>query len=425
MLLVIKKLFLVFVLFPVVAFASVDIEPFEMKNVPVSEFIQWYSKVTNNNVVIGSGVEGRVSAYGNRLNFSDVDQFFTLVMHSHGYDVSRESGVVAVNKGLKPVFDPDSVGFVVYNFKNIDAVKAVSSLRNALSASVPDAFVINQGSSVQASQGSQYTAKNFIEILPASNGVIVVADVDRLEFVRSLMPQIDTRQKQILIEAVILETDITDSQTIDFDLSSALSSNGFSFISKTAGVLTSDLDLDDLSNGGHLVVSSGGDIRGLVSALSAYDNNKILSTPKLLVMDRERGYITVGQNVPFLVGTETTSGGTTIQRIERKDVGLSLTVTPVIIGNSVKLRINQSSSSVTASTQAKDIITNQRTIETVASVLSGESIVLGGMIADEQVLSESGVPILKDIPFLGRLFTSDSTRTVKRELSVIIKTAII
>lgn len=424
------KMLLLVIVFPIAAFAEFDglpVRPFEMKNVPVSEFVHWYATATKNNVILGAGIEGRISAYGSRLRFAEIDHFFNRVMRSHGFEVTRENGVITVTPGESSenvIFDPDKTGFIVYNFEHIDVTRAVTSLRAALSASIPDNFVSDHQTSSQVPV-IQASSTNSIEILPSSNGVIVVADIDRLDFIRSLMPEIDTRQKQVLVEAVILETDITDAESLNFDLTSALAENGFSFVSKTANVLTESLELDDISAGGHLVLSSGGSIRGLVSALSTYDNNKILSTPKLLVMDRERGYISVGQNVPFLVGTETTSGGNTIQRIDRRDVGLSLAVTPVVIGNSVKLTINQTSSSVTSSTQARDIITNQRTISTTASVLSGESIVLGGMISDEQTESESGIPGLKKIPFLGRLFRSDSSQSVQRELSIILKTQII
>ncbi|EMN7322031.1 hypothetical protein WB896_004423 [Vibrio vulnificus] len=141
-------------------------------------------------------------------------------------------------------------------------------------------------------------------------------------------------------------------------------------------------------------------------------------------MDRERGYITVGQNVPFLVSNESNDNGNIIQRIERKDIGVMLEVTPHVMGNDIVLSINQESSSVTDSTVASDIITNKRTLMTTVAVKSGQTIVLGGLISDENRVTKSGVPVLQDIPLLGALFRSESTNKVQKELRVVIKTTV-
>lgn len=229
--------------------------------------------------------------------------------------------------------------------------------------------------------------------------------------------------RQVVIEAVILETDLGNSESLGVNLSSALAANGFTAITNTIDKVAS---ITSLSEGGHLVFSQGGDIRGLVTAISKDSNAKILSTPNILVMDRERGNISVGQNVPFLVSREITDGGNTIQQIERKDVGVTLSVTPHILASGeIVLQISQESSSVTNSTQAADIITNKRSISTVAKVKDGQTIALGGLVSDETRLSHSGVPLLKDIPWLGRLFRSESSETVQRELTVMIKTVIL
>ena len=151
-------------------------------------------------------------------------------------------------------------------------------------------------------------------------------------------------------------------------------------------------------------------------------------TPELAIAISvmERGHISVGQNVPFLVSNEVSENGNTIQKIQRKDVGISLSVTPhVLSSGQVILKINQESSSVTNSTQASDIITNKRSISTVAKMMDGETIALGGLVSEETRQSESGVPMLKDLPFIGRLFRSESKETVQRELTVLIKTQIL
>ncbi len=132
----------------------------------------------------------------------------------------------------------------------------------------------------------------------------------------------------------------------------------------------------------------------------------------MLITDREQGYITVGQNVPFLVSSEVTDGGNTIQKIERQNVGVSLRVTPHIIGDTVLMNINQTSSSVSNSDIASDIITNNRQIQTVIQAKDGQSIILGGLVGEESRSNDTGVPILKDILLIGSLFSSTSGREI-------------
>ncbi|MEC6823614.1 hypothetical protein VXS02_09245 [Photobacterium piscicola] len=108
--------------------------------------------------------------------------------------------------------------------------------------------------------------------------------------------------------------------------------------------------------------------------------------------------------MPFLVSSEVTDGGNTIQKIERQNVGVSLRVTPHIIGDTVLMNINQTSSSVSNSDIASDIITNNRQIQTVIQAKDGQSIILGGLVGEESRNNDRGVPILKDIPLIGSLF---------------------
>ncbi|MEZ9171306.1 hypothetical protein AB4122_07570 [Vibrio cyclitrophicus] len=166
-------------------------------------------------------------------------------------------------------------------------------------------------------------------------------------------------------------------------------------------------------------------LSALVKAVQSSEDTELLSRPNMLIMDREKGYITVGQNVPFLTSSEVTDGGNTIQRIERQDVGVSLEVVPHVLGDDVVLIINQESSSVTNSAIASDIMTNKRTLQTVVKVRDRQTIALGGLISSEERKSVSGVPLLMDIPLLGGLFRSEGTSQIKKELKVVIKTTIL
>lgn len=267
-------------------------------------------------------------------------------------------------------------------------------------------------------------SRHSVDPLIASNALLFVATKGQLGALDNLVSQIDLDIRQVMIQAIILEKDVSDSKELGVNLGSSLSKNDFALDASTNTSLSSNLGA--LTLGTYAPLGSAGSLTGLISALVSDEKTKILSTPNILVMDRELGRISVGQNVPFLVSTQTTDGGVQTQSIERKDVGVSLSVTPHVLGSGeVVLKITQESSSVTSSAQARDIITNQRSISTVARVIDGETIALGGLISNETRKSITGVTVLMDIPYLGRLFKSESESSSQKELMVFIKTMVL
>lgn len=394
------------------------LDSFEARKAPIEDFVSWVSKQSANNIILGRGVEGTISVHVKNLDSTEVMALFSQVMQANGYQVLHESDFYKVVIDTTQTVKVVALETKLYKLNYIRNTKAREVFNSLLSINAP----------ITKTDESELTAKvtfsnHSVEILPTSNALLVSATPEKIAALDEFVSAIDTDSKQVMIEAIIMETDVGNSKSTGVNLSSALLSNGFSLVSTTANAVS---DLTKLSVGGSAVYSSGGDIRGLVTALINDENTKILSTPNILVLDRERGHISVGQNVPFLVSREISESGNTIQQIQRKDVGISLSVTPhVLSSGQIILQINQESSSVTNSTQASDIITNQRSISTVAKMMDGETMALGGLVSEETRKSESGVPMLKDLPFIGRLFRSESKETVQRELTVLIKTQIL
>ena len=152
-----------------------------------------------------------------------------------------------------------------------------------------------------------------------------------------------------------------------------------------------------------------------------------------MTTDNEEASISVGQEVPFLSGSFSNTGGGTVgavnpfQTIQREQVGVKLTITPQINeGDSMLLKISQEVSSIASSSEgAADLITKERTIETTVIVEDGGILVLGGLIEDTLRESDQKVPILGSIPILGNLFRSRSTDLVKTNLMVFIRPKIL
>jgi general secretion pathway protein D len=150
----------------------------------------------------------------------------------------------------------------------------------------------------------------------------------------------------------------------------------------------------------------------------------------VITLDNEEAQIKVAQEVPFLTGTFTNTGGTggavnPFQTIERKEVGNILKITPQITDeDTILLKIEQEASGIAAAAaqvSSTDLVTNKRTISTRVLVDDGGMIVLGGLIEDRLTESESRVPVLGKIPVLGALFRVRNTQKTKTNLMVFIR----
>jgi general secretion pathway protein D len=402
----------IFFLFSSASLNARTLESFDMNNAPISTFIQWVSDETGNNIVLGRGVEGSITVHIKDLDSEDVMHLFERVISANGYALRTSNGiyVVVINKNL-PV-EQEPLTSKVYKFNNLKDTEVVDA-------------VINFLSTYATSVSSQHTmiSKHSVIQLSASNSLLVSASMEQIAYLDKFMSAIDSSVPQVLVEGIVVETDLIDSKQFGVNFSTSLSNNGFTFIQNAVSASTS---VSALGLGGHAVLSQGGDFRGLISSLISNSNVKIVSKPYILVRDRELGQFLRGQDVPFLVSNEVTDGGKLIQNIERHNVGEILTVTPHVIGsNRVILDIHQESSSVADATQAIGFITNKRSISTVAEVSNGQTLLLGGLVREEERTVETGVPLLKDIPFLGALFRSEQTVKTQKELTMMIRTTLL
>lgn len=315
---------------------------FEASNTPIADFVAWGSRQLGKPIVLGLGVSGTVTFSAPSLSPDEYPSFFNSVLRSHGYEVNHRDGVYVVSPRSDTVTVIEPPVVKLYRLDHVRNTKVVPLLTSTLDATktqhVNDAPVSNTS----------------VEILPTSNALIVSASTEQLEQIDLLLSGIDRPQRQVFIEAIITETAFDDNREIGVNMEAAF---------KKAGFITNTVIPDIATD--NLIMFESGDFSALVKAVTTNERTKLLSRPNMLIMDRERGYITVGQNVPFITSNEVTDGGNTIQQIERQDVGVSLEVTPHVIGDEIILTIAQESQSVTNSTIAADIITNKRTLQTV------------------------------------------------------------
>ena len=168
------------------------------------------------------------------------------------------------------------------------------------------------------------------------------------------------------------------------------------------------------------------DWAAVVQAVTQDTRSNILATPSIVTVDNEEASFLVGQEVPTISGSTTgDNNDNPFQTVDRTEIGIKLKVTPQINeGDAVQMTIEQEVSSLSGAT-AVDVIINKRELKTTVMADDGETIVLGGLIDEDVQESVSKVPLLGDIPILGKLFSSTSTSKQKRNLMVFIRPTIV
>jgi general secretion pathway protein D len=272
---------------------------------------------------------------------------------------------------------------------------------------------------------------------------VIHAAPDVMRDLETVIRQVDIKRSQVLVNAIIAEVSSEKAAELGVQwlydgspenapvgvINFGGSGSGLANLLATPPIIGDGISLAVGDTGG-----SGVRIGALLRALGGDGETNILSTPTLVTLDNQEAEIVVGQNVPFVTGSYSTTGtGTSsavsnpFQTIQRQDVGLKLKIKPQINeGSAIRLDIDQEVSSLTSGTSgAADLITNKRALKTSVMVDDGEVIVLGGLVDDTLNESVQKVPVLGDIPVLGYLFSYRKSKKVKRNLMAFIHPVIL
>jgi len=284
---------------------------------------------------------------------------------------------------------------------------------------------------------------------PQTNALVVRASKSDYQTIQQVVDKLDVRRLQVYVEGLIAEvsTDTAQEFGIQWQAANGLRGDNRGVVgtsSFSVGDNIQSASSNPLGVGAGLSVGyvdgtislpgDGGEVfnlAGLVRALESENDSNVLSTPNLLTMDNEEAEIVVGQNVPFVTGSySSTDSGTSVnnpfQTIERKDVGLTLRITPQITeGSAIKLNIYQEVSSVSQKGEAQDIVTNKRSLETTVVAENQRILVLGGLIQEDNQNNVQSVPVLSRIPLLGNLFRYKKQSVAKTNLMVFLRPRII
>jgi len=281
----------------------------------------------------------------------------------------------------------------------------------------------------------------------ASNSLIVKASGSQLKTVQSVVEKLDKRRAQVFVETIIAEVSISQMASLGINLGvggarggtpgSGEGDDAVPGIPGTGNLIDSNrpgLPSATIGAGQAFDIGAAGfnfslldfgrlQLDAILNAISSDTNSNVLSTPTILTLDNEEAEIVVGMEVPFVTGSfnngfnnpgggvdggnTNTPVGNGFQTIERRDVGISLRITPQINeGDTIQLEVLQETSGISLQEieGVSDVVTNRRSIEAVVQVDDGQIVVLGGLITDDVQDTVSKVPFLGDIPIIGNLF---------------------
>ena len=359
----------------------------------------------------------------------------------------------------------------VYYLQHADAEELSATLSSLISGAAASPSAAASGSQgVQALRAVVQGLVGGVQITadPATNALVIQASRDGFETLSEVIAKLDIERPQVLIEALIMEVDVTDSEDLGFaglfrlfkgntELSTVLEPAATGFLlggpigaAALGGAPLIQRFLRDTTttttdpDTGEVITRSGGNvIDAIIRAAAGDSGTNIISAPHILTMDNEEAEIRIGQNIPIITSRVQSAAGVvtdagrlaTSVNVERHDIGVTLRVTPQITeGDSLRLEIFQEISAINVGLAALGTLgdaadvgvpLSNRVIENTVVVRDGETVVIGGLLSEEYQDTVSKVPFLGDIPILGWAFKSSSRELRKINLLVFLTPHII
>ena len=410
----------------------------DFNDVELSVFVRFISELTGKNFVLDDVVKkagGKISVYSP----TKVTQDQAYSMFVAALEVSR---LAVVSKGnvhqIVAMGElPPERGAFVYRLKHANATDLAAILTNLVARSQTSAQTA-PGTRPPFRALSEFEAPVQVFADKATNSIIISSTKSAYTKLQSVMRDLDTRRKQVFVEAVILEVQVDRLRQIGTDPVQAIAAGSSGSVQGIAGFNLAPENLSSLAAailggaaGGATGVSvlNTVNVRAFLQLLLSLTDTNVLSTPQVLAADNQKAKIVVGENRPFPTGQAQGITGGTLVTIERKDVGVTLELTPQVLENDlIRLEIKQEITAI-AENVAQTIgsgtssvpvgpTTTKRSMETTTIAKDQQTIVIGGLVRDNVIINERKIPLLGDIPFLGWLFRFQSVAVQKLNLLV-------
>jgi general secretion pathway protein D len=299
----------------------------------------------------------------------------------------------------------------------------------------------------RSSGGNEQPLMQGVRITPdlVNNTLLIYADQANYQIIQSTLDQVDQPQLQVAIDATIAEVTLTNQ--LQYGVQAFLTSKNFGLHpdegsilntqSTTAPTTTAAAGAGAVTNaflsrafpGFNFLVGSEAQPSAILDALHTFTSVKVLSNPSLVVINNQTATLQVGDSVPISTGSATvlTTNNTVVNTIDYRNTGIILRVSPRVNANgNVRLDVEQEISNVLPGTAASLTPTlSERLVKSSISVAAGQTVLLAGLISEQQNGTRSGVPLLDEIQGLGDAFSNQSKTGTRTELIIFIRPQII
>lgn len=279
----------------------------------------------------------------------------------------------------------------------------------------------NAGGAGKSKSGASFSMGDDVRVVsdPYNNSLLVYATPYEYQKIEKILTKLDVVVTQVLIEASIVEVTLIDG--LEYGLEWAFKNNlGGGDTGK--GLLDLGGGLGPKAGFSYTITNSSGDVTAALNALAEKSLINVISTPSILVLDNHTASIHVGDQQPIQSSSTVTNGGNVQNSITYKDTGVKLDVTPSVNdGGLVTLDVTQSVTDVgpvDAATRQRSFL--NRNVSSRVAIRDGESVVMGGLIRDNDTEGKSGIPLLMDIPVVGSLFSTTTKASTRTELLIFI-----
>lgn len=388
-------------------------------DVEISEVIKLIAAESRVNIMVDSDVKGSTTV---RLSDVPWDQALMTILKSHGLGYRRQDNILRIASQEKLAKEAENYNKQVSN--EIDAKRQTEGRRVRF-------FPVNYADVEELIKQVQpfLTKDGKVSSDKRSNSLVVVDFVDVLDKVKKVITALDTTPLQILIEGKIVEAQEDFKHEMGMNLRAT---NSVSIGSQLAtATMSTSNPLGTVSGGMSGTITAGtfdvlGDLTATLALRESENKVKVLSSPRVMVLNKEEATISQVRQVPVISITPVANAGQPLQQVTFQDITLSLKVTPQIAFNGeVLMDVDVQRQIAGQPTETGALQVESRSAKTKVLVPNGKTMVIGGIYQNDIVETETGVPYLKEIPILGYLFKSKSKNVIKNELLIFLTPKIV
>jgi len=455
---------------------QVELISLDLKGMDIKDVLKILSQKSGLNIVADKDVKGTVALY---VKDVDVMDALDIIVSTNGLAYEREGALIRVITDReyerlhgKRFKDKTTTKIVKLDYASAsDVAKAMTKMKTKIGKIIPDdrsntIVLIDNPENVKRMQdavsemdvslitevfsldyaGAELIKGKLEKIVSKNTGsvrfdertnkVIVKDTPKKIEDIRKVIEAFDEKTKEVVIDANIIQVTLADKYSYGIDWADIAGLGALS--------LTSDTNLTTALTGTTpstlTIATTGGSYATVISLLQTFGETNVLSRPRITVVDREEAKILVGAKEVYVTSeVTTTSGGTyhTTDHVQFVDVGVALTVTPIINNAgfvTMKIKPEVSTTDATKTVQLTNPDGSTRTIvpyvttseaDTTVVVKDNTTLVIGGLMKDTVVDYKEKVPFLGDIPLLGKLFSTSGKNKEKTELVIFLTPHII